>query len=193
MSLLVMKERPSEVTQWEAYKRFQRALVAAAAGQPADVVPADNDKDRLLRVLIVDDHRATANTLSTLVGIWGHEVRRAYDGVTGLSLAAAFRPDVLLLDILMPDVSGFEVAMQVRRQNRFKDCFLIAVTGRTDETHRCQCYEAGVDLCLIKPVVPSHMQTLLTLESQHVRSRRMRTPTSQQSGVELDRRTASLR
>ena len=96
-------------------------------------MPADKVEDRLLRVLIVDDHRATADTLSTLVGIWGHEVRRAYDGVTGLALAAAFRPDVLLLDILMPDVSGFEVAMQVRRQSRFKHCFLIAVTGRTDE------------------------------------------------------------
>jgi DNA-binding response OmpR family regulator len=192
MSLLAMKERPSEVTQWEAYKRFQRALVAAAAGQPADVVPVDKDEIRLLRVLIVDDHRATANTLSALVGIWGHEVRRAYDGLTGLSLAAAFRPDVLLLDILMPDVSGFEVAMQVRRQSRFKDCFLIAVTGRTDETHRRQCYEAGVDLCLIKPVVPSTMQMLLTMESQHVRSRRKGTPTSQQTGVEVDRRTASF-
>jgi DNA-binding response OmpR family regulator len=142
--------------------------VAAAAGEPADVDPADNDEDRLLRVLIVDDHRATANTLSALVGIWGHEVRYAYDGVTGLALAAAFRPDVLLLDILMPHVSGFEVAMQVRRQNRFQDCFMIAVTGRTDESHRCQCYEAGVDLCLIKPVVPSHLQTLLMLESEYV-------------------------
>src|SRR5688572_16829739 len=128
MSLLVMKERPCEVTQREAYEQFQRTLVAAAAGEPAVVVPADNDEDRLLRVLIVDDHRATANTLAGLVGIWGHEVRQAYDGVTGLALAAAFRPDVLLLDILMPDMSGFEVAMQMRRQDRFAECFIIAIT-----------------------------------------------------------------
>ena len=50
----------------------------------------------------------------------------------GLALAAAFRPDVLLLDMLMPDVSGFEVAMQVRRQDRLHNCFIIAVTGRAD-------------------------------------------------------------
>ena len=101
--------------------------------------------------------------------IWGHDVRRAYDGVTGLALAAAFRPDVLLFDMLMPDVSGFEVARQVRRQDRLKHCFIIAVTGRTDAPHRSQCYEAGVDLFLIKPVAPADMQTLLGLESEHVR------------------------
>ena len=126
----------------------------------------------LLRVLIVDDHRATADTLSSLVAKWGHDVRRAYDGVTGLALAAAYQPDVLLLDILMPDVSGIEVAMQVRRQDRLKHCFIIAVTGRTDAKHRSRCYEAGVDLLLIKPVAPPHMQTLLILESQRVRSRK---------------------
>ena len=153
----------------KADERFYKAIEAAAAGEPIVISPADNADDHLLRVLIVDDHRATADTLSSLVKIWGHDVRRAYDGVTGLALAAAFRPDVLLLDMLMPDVSGFEVAMQVRRQDRLKHCFIIAVTGRTDAKHRSQCYEAGVDLFLIKPVAPSDMQTLLSLESEHVR------------------------
>jgi DNA-binding response OmpR family regulator len=142
----------------------------AAARAPAAAVPAEHD-DHLLRVLIVDDHHATANTLSELVSIWGHDVRQAYDGVTGLSLTAAFRPNVLLLAILMPEMNGFEVARQVRRHDDLQDCFIIAVTGRTDESHRCRCYEAGVDLCLIKPVVPSDMCTLLALESQLVRSR----------------------
>jgi DNA-binding response OmpR family regulator len=85
----------------------------------------------------------------------------------------------------MPDVSGFEVATQVRRQSRYKDCFMIAVTGRTDETHRCQCYEAGVDLCLIKPVVPSTMQMMLTLELQHIRSRRKEAHAAQLKGVRV--------
>ena len=64
------------------------------------------------------------------------------------------------------------MAMQMRRQDRLKHCFIVAVTGRTDAKHRSQCYEAGVDLVLIKPVVPSHLQTLLMLESQRVRSRK---------------------
>ena len=168
MSLLVMKERPASEVMQDAYERFHKAIEAAATGEPINVEPPDNVDDQLLRVLIVDDHQAMADTLSALVGIWGHEVRHAYDGVTGLALAAAFRPDVLLLDILMPNVSGIEVAMQVRRQNRLKHCFIVAVTGARMQTHRCQCYEAGVDLVLTKPVVPSHLQTLLMLESEHV-------------------------
>ena len=174
MSAVLMKDRRvSDATESVLYKRFHTAVEAAAVGEPNDLGPADDTHDdELLRVLIVDDHRATADTLSSLVKIWGHNVRHTYDGVTGLALAAAFRPDVLLLDILMVNMTGFEVATQVRRQERLNDCFIVAITGRTDEQHRCRCYEAGVDVCLIKPVVPSHLQTLLTLESRHVLSRR---------------------
>jgi chemosensory pili system protein ChpA (sensor histidine kinase/response regulator) len=72
--------------------------------------------------------------------------------------------------MLMPEVSGFEVATQVRRQDRLKYCFIIAVTGRTDAKHRSRCYEAGVDLFLMKPVAPSNMQTLLSLELDRVKT-----------------------
>ena len=74
----------------------------------------------LLRVLIVDDYRAAADTMSMLVGVWGHDVRRAYDGTTGLALAAAYQPDVLLLDIMMPNMSGLELARQVRQTGSFE-------------------------------------------------------------------------
>jgi DNA-binding response OmpR family regulator len=172
MSLLVTKERAvREVTQFEANGRFERAFGSAAAGETIDFVPSGMAAGHLLRVLIVDDHRATADTLSSLVTVWGHDARCAYDGVSGVRLAAAFQPDVMLLDILMPTVSGLDVAVQVRRQDPLKHCFIVAVTGRTDVSHRSRCYEAGADLVLIKPVVPSHMQTLLLLELQHVRSR----------------------
>jgi CheY-like chemotaxis protein len=123
-------------------------------------------------VLIVDDYRASADTMAMLVDAWGHDVRRAYDGTTGLALAAAYQPDVLLLDIVMPGMSGLELAIQVRRQARLNDCLTIAVTGRTDAGHRLQCEEAGIDLFLIKPVDPSFMRTLLTVESEYrLRSR----------------------
>ena len=174
MSAVLMKDRLiSDATDSDLYQRFHTAVEAAASGEPFDRGPADDTHDdHLLRVLIVDDYQVNADTLSSLVTIWGHNVRHAYCGVTGLALAAAFRPDVLLLDILMANMTGIEVATQVRRQERLNDCFIVAITGRTDEKHRCRCYEAGVDLCLIKPVVPSHLQTLLTLESRHVLSRR---------------------
>jgi len=121
----------------------------------------------LLRLLIVDDYRASADTMAMLVGLWGHEVRRAYDGATGLALAAAYQPDVLLLDIVMPGISGLELAKQMRQQARLNDCFIIAVTGRTDAVHRLRCEEAGLDLFLIKPVDLTFLRTLLTMESEY--------------------------
>jgi CheY-like chemotaxis protein len=170
MNFLVTKVRPVNQNKLaKARKRFLAAIEAVAAGKPIVAPPIDDTDGQLLRVLIVDDHRASADTLAALVKIWGHDVRRAYDGVTGLALAAAFQPDVLLLDMLMPNLNGFEVAVQVRRQNRLDDCFIVAVTGRTDAKHRSQCYDAGVDLFLIKPVAPPDMQTLLTLEMKHKR------------------------
>lgn len=169
MGTLATKERLiREIKPAKALRRLRGAPIAASVRQPTVVAPMDNFDHHLLRVLIVDDHRANTDTMSMLVSHWGHDVRRAYDGVTGLALAAAFRPDVLLLDMLMPDVSGFEVARQVRRQDRLQPCFIIAVTGRTDAPHRHECYEAGVDLFLMKPVAPANMQTLLGLESEHV-------------------------
>lgn len=170
MNALMTKERPiREVKPAKALRRFQGALEVATARQPIVVAPADNFDNQMLRVLIVDDHHANTDTLSMLVDRWGHDVRRAYDGATGLSLAAAFRPDVLLLDMLMPEVTGFEVALQVRRQGRSQQCFIIALTGRTDAPHRQRCYEAGADLLLIKPVAPTELQTLLELEANHIR------------------------
>jgi chemosensory pili system protein ChpA (sensor histidine kinase/response regulator) len=170
MNVLVTKERRiSNNKRVKAHERFHRALEAAAAGGPIDVGPVDDAEGRKLRVLVVDDDRANADIMSSLVAKWGHDFRRAYDGVTSLALAAAYQPDVLLLDMLMPELSGFEVATQVRRQDRLKHCFIIAVTGRTDAKHRNRCYEAGVDLFLMKPVAPSNMQTLLSLESERVK------------------------
>jgi DNA-binding response OmpR family regulator len=168
MGHFVMSDRLSRDTK---AMQFQRAIEANLIGESIELGPFDNRND-VLRVLIVDGDRATTNSLSSHVTLWGHDARHAYDGVTGLALAAAFRPDVLLLDMLLPNVSGIEVTMQVRRQDRLKNCFIVAVTRRTDVTHRRRCYDAGVDLVLIKPLVPSDMQTLLLLESQRIRSRR---------------------
>ena len=172
MPALLTKNRPvSEVRDSPAYNQRPLRRAAMARGGRDWVAPVDTARE-LLRVLIVDGNRPTADTLSLMVRIWGHDVRRTYDGVIGLALAATFRPDVLLLDMALPKISGFEVVRQVRQQDRLQHCFIIAVTGRTDKKHRCQCYKAGVDLLLTKPVAISNMQTLLMLESQHALLRR---------------------
>jgi CheY-like chemotaxis protein len=169
MDDLVMMERPiSEVKQLKAAKRSQRALWAAVASEPIVFWPADSVDDRLLRVLVVGDDQATTDELSSFVAEWGHDVRRAYGGLSGLASLAAFRPDVLLLDIVMQGMSGINVALQVRRQERLEHCFIIAMTGGRDAKHRNRCYQAGVDLLLTKPVTPSHIETLLMLEREHV-------------------------
>jgi CheY-like chemotaxis protein len=169
MSDSVMKERPiSEVKQSNASKRSQNAFRVAATSDAIVFAPADNADDRLLRVLVVGDDRAAADMLSSQVAEWGHDVRRAYGGLSGLALVAAHQPDVLLLEIVMRRTSGIKLASQVRRQERLKHCFIIATTGRSDATHRNRCYQAGVDLLLTKPVTPAHIETLLMLEREHV-------------------------
>ena len=119
---------------------------------------------RLLRVLVVDDDRDTTDSLCMLVQLWGHDVRPAYDGATALTIAAAYQPDVVLLDLAMPTMHGSQVARQLRRQPRFKSTLLVAVTGYTDEAHRLSTEDAGFDLFLIKPVEPSTLEELMLLE-----------------------------
>jgi two-component system OmpR family response regulator len=168
MSAVLMKDRlPSEVGDTHTYNRLQMRRAVPTRGDPNAEASVDTASE-LLRVLIVDDHRASVDTLAMLVAAWGHDVRLAYDGATGLALAIAYQPDVLLLDIVMPNMSGLELALRVRQQARLNDCFLIAISGRTDAGHRLQCEEAGIDLFLIKPVGPSILQTLLLLESDYV-------------------------
>jgi CheY-like chemotaxis protein len=159
-----------EVADSNACNRLPTRRAATAQGGPGQETPVDT-AGKLLRVLIVESDRPTADTLCSRIDSWGYDVRRANDGVFGLALALSFRPDVMLLDMATPDTSGLEVVVQVRQRVHLKHCFIIAVTRRTDKKHRCQCYEAGIDLCLTKPVIPSHLQTLLMLESKYVRCR----------------------
>ena len=168
MSAVLVNDRlPSEVRDSDSHNRLQMRRAIQTRGDPIAETFVGTAGE-LLRVLIVDDYRASADTMAMLVDVWGHDVRRAYDGTTGLALADEYQPDVLLLDISMPGMTGLEVARQVRQQARLNDCFIIAVTGRTDAAYRLQCDEAGIDLFLIKPVTPSILQTLLIWEFEYV-------------------------
>lgn len=123
---------------------------------------------RQLRVLVADDDRDAADSLSMLVKVWGHQVWVAYDGAAALAMACACQADVLLLDIAMPTMDGCQVARQLRRQARFEDALLVAITGWTDQAHRLLGEEAGFDLYLIKPVEPSTLEVLLVLEQDRL-------------------------
>jgi Osmosensitive K+ channel histidine kinase len=114
-------------------------------------------------ILVVDDYPDVAQSFSMLLKALGHEVRTAYDGATALELAATFRPEVVFLDIGLPDMNGYEVARRLRQEPRHPPMRLIAMTGYgSQEDQRCA-REAGFNHHVLKPVSIEVVEQLLTL------------------------------
>jgi CheY-like chemotaxis protein len=113
------------------------------------------------RVLIADDNRDAAESLSMLLELEGHEVRVAHLGHAAFALAQEFRPDTAVLDIGMPDLSGYELASMLRREPWAAHLQLIALTGWGQDHDRRNALEAGFDHHLIKPVDPQRLAKLL--------------------------------
>lgn len=116
------------------------------------------------RVLVVDDNRDAAESLAMLLEISGYEVRVAYDGMQALEELERFHPDVVLLDIGMPGLDGYEVARRMRASPRGKAVRLVALTGWGQGQDKCRAAEAGFDEHLTKPVDPALIETLLTVD-----------------------------
>jgi signal transduction histidine kinase/ActR/RegA family two-component response regulator len=104
------------------------------------------------RVLVVDDNHDSADSLAALLKILGHEVTTAYDGAQAVETAAELRPEVVLLDIGMPVLDGFEACRRIREQPWGRDMHLIALTGWGQDDDRRRSREAGFDSHLVKPV-----------------------------------------
>jgi signal transduction histidine kinase/DNA-binding response OmpR family regulator len=103
------------------------------------------------RILVVDDLQASAETLSTLLQMEGFQVRVAHDGQEALSIAREFRPNVVLLDIGLPGMNGFEVAHGLRKQPESREALLIALTGYGEAESRTRSAQAGFDFHMVKP------------------------------------------
>jgi CheY-like chemotaxis protein len=116
-------------------------------------------------VLVVDDNQDAADSLALLVQVAGHEVRTAHDGPTALEVAKTFRPEVVLLDIGLPRMDGYEVARQLRKQPGLEKVVLAAVTGYGQEEDRRRTHEAGIDEHLVKPVDPTDLEKVLAAAS----------------------------
>ena len=144
-----------------------RLPVASEAAGPAPARPKDNAQDAdkrsvsKCRVLIVDDNRDSADTLSMLLKLGGHQVKTGYDGEQALEAVAAMRPEAVLLDIGMPKLNGYEVCRRIRKETWGKDIFLIALTGWGQDEDRRRTDEAGFDAHLVKPVDPVQLAKLL--------------------------------
>jgi len=104
------------------------------------------------RVLVVDDNEDTAEGMARLLTIAGHTVRMAHNGPAALAVAREHRPEFVLLDIGLPGMDGYEVAVHLRREECCKDAVLVAVSGYGEEQARHRSEEAGINHHLIKPV-----------------------------------------
>jgi CheY-like chemotaxis protein len=113
------------------------------------------------RILVVDDNRDAAETLATLLGIAGNETHMAYDGTAAIEAAETIRPDVVLLDIGLPKMSGYEVARSLRAEPWGRSMMLVALTGWGQEEDRRRSHDAGFDAHLVKPVDHSQLLKLL--------------------------------
>ncbi|WP_169979299.1 hybrid sensor histidine kinase/response regulator [Tautonia rosea] len=116
---------------------------------------------RISRLLLVDDHLDSAQTLGKLLGLAGLDVRIAHDGRSALSVIDEFQPEVVVLDIGLPDMDGYDVARQIRSQPAGASRTLIALTGWGQASDRLRSREAGFDQHLVKPVDPDELLDLL--------------------------------
>ena len=107
-----------------------------------------------MKVLVVDDNQDAASSLSMLVELLGHEVKTAFDGVEALELASGFHPDVVLLDLGMPRMDGYEACRRLRAQPWSAGTTVFAITGWGREDDRRKTQQAGFDGHLVKPVAP---------------------------------------
>ena len=129
-----------------------------SASSPDDAQTAAGPKRR---ILVVDDNRDSATSLAMLLKLLGNEVRMAHDGVEAVEAAERFRPEVMLMDVGMPRLDGYEATRRIREQSWGKTMTIIALTGWGQEGDKRQSREAGCNAHLVKPVNLSDLEKLL--------------------------------
>jgi CheY-like chemotaxis protein len=116
---------------------------------------------RRFKILVVDDNHDSALSLAMMLSLMGHETRTAHDGESAVSTAESFQPEVVLLDIGLPKLNGYEVAQRIREQPWGTSMYLIAVTGWGQDEDRQRSSEVGLNMHMVKPVEPSALEKLL--------------------------------
>ena len=129
---------------------------AASADRQASIANA-----RCRRILIVDDNRDAAESIRLLLKMWGHEVQVAHDAATALATARSLRPDIVLLDIGLPGLSGYELAPRLRQEASLDRALMIAISGYATDEDRKKSREAGIAHHFAKPMDPDELHRLL--------------------------------
>jgi PAS domain S-box-containing protein len=159
-SIEVKSEGAGKGAEFTIRLPLEAAAQANDAGQPKR---GTNTRAVPRRVLVVDDNVDAALMLAALVKQFGHEVLTVHDGAQSLRVAETFRPEVILLDIGMPGMNGFEVARSLREQGITPAPRIVAVTGWGKAEDHERSREAGFDMHLVKPVEVSQIQQALLL------------------------------
>ena len=138
---------------------FPCVPVADAKADPAR--SAEEVHGGPVRVLVVDDNADVAEGLMMLLELLGHRVRVAHDGMAALEAVRVNVPDLMLVDIGLPGMDGYEVARNVRQDSRLKGVVLVALTGYGRDEDKRKAIEAGFDDHLVKPLTVETFQKLL--------------------------------
>ena len=120
-----------------------------------------SDPQPRCRVLVVEDNLDSVHSLAMLIKTMGHEVQFAINGFAALDVARSFRPDVILLDINLPDFKGYEVARQLRYEPGLEKTRLIAITGMPEAESRDRALASGCEAIYRKPLDPAVLEALL--------------------------------
>jgi len=150
----------TEVVVWLPATRLARPspTIAPIVARP----PSSAKADMPARILVVDDLAASAETLMTLLEMEGYQVKTAHEGMAALQIAEDFHPDVVLLDIGLPGMNGFEVANRLRSQPHSRDALLIALTGYGEAESRSRSEQAGFDFHMVKPADVNLLLSMLS-------------------------------
>ena len=165
-------EGPGTGTEVVVYLPARAAPVPLAAAAASDAHRSTARGKAPGRILVVDDLAASAETLMTLLEMEGFEVKVASEGTSALQIAEQFRPDVVLLDIGLPGMNGFEVAHRLRLQPASREALLIALTGYGEAESRTRSAKAGFDFHMVKP---ADVNLLLSMLADPQQARRAST------------------
>jgi CheY-like chemotaxis protein len=131
----------------------------------SEMPTAPTGTGKRLRILVVEDNRDAADSLRLLLELYGYDVTVAYTGLDGVKAAEQERPDVVLCDIGLPKMNGYEVARRLRQNPSTAKARLVAVTGYGAEEDKQRSREVGFDAHLVKPVDPNALQGVLLQEA----------------------------
>ncbi len=113
------------------------------------------------RVLVVDDNLDAVHSMAMLIKMYGHEVQFAINALAAIDVARTFKPDVILLDVNLPDFNGDDIARQIRWEPGLEKTRMIAITGKGDDAVRQRVLAAGCEAVYLKPLNPATLESIL--------------------------------